>query len=387
MDQQVVTDFLELVRCAMQSQTPKLDPEQVNWQEVFRLAQAHQLGVMIAYPALELVKDPASGVFRLGMQAIGSGLAQQQAQSRLLEQMRLSFPALQISFLPLKGSLLRPMYPKPEMRTMCDLDILLHKEDLEKAGQWLKENGFEQEEGFDHDVPYTKLPYLHVELHYRLFSENTSASLSRFFALVWDQAQPKEEGSWEYRFSPEWFAAYLTAHFAKHVSGSGSGARSVLDLWLFQKQVPLEEKKLFALLDKLNLSQFYRRMIRLGECWMEGTPCPEELKPVQDYILQSGVYGTEEHRVLAQSAQAESKGKHLLLRFCPPLKEMRYHFPVLQRLPVLLPFCWVGRWVRVLKKGTGNFRREMEVLKTLSPEEMEENRKLMAQLGLSRFRA
>ena len=60
---------------------------------------------------------------------------------------------------------------------------------------------------------------------------------------------------------------------------------------------------------------------------MEGTPCPEELKQVQDYILQSGVYGTEEHRVLAQSAQAESKGKHLLLRFCPPLKEMRYHFP------------------------------------------------------------
>lgn len=387
MDQQVVTDFLKLVRCAMQSQTPRLDPEQVNWQEVFRLAQAHQLGVMIAYPALELVNDPASSVFRLGMQAIGSGLAQQQAQSRLLEQMRLSFPALQIPFLPLKGSLLRSMYPKPEMRTMCDLDILLHKEDLEKAGQWLKENGFEQEEGFDHDVPYTKLPYLHVELHYRLFSENTSASLSRFFASVWDQAQPKEEGSWEYRLSPEWFAAYLTAHFAKHVFGSGSGARSVLDLWLFQKQVPLEEKKLFALLDKLNLSQFYRRMIRLGECWMEGTPCPEELKQVQDYILQSGVYGTEEHRVLAQSAQAESKGKHLLLRFCPPLKEMRYHFPVLQRLPVLLPFCWVGRWVRVLKKGTGNFRREMEVLKTLSPEEMEENRKLMAQLGLSRFRA
>lgn len=111
----------------------------------------------------------------------------------------------------------------------------------------------------------------------------------------------------------------------------------MLDLWLFQKQVPLEEKKLFALLDKLNLSQFYRRMIRLGECWMEGTPCPEELKPVQDYILQSGVYGTEEHRVLAQSAQAESKGKHLLLRFCPPLKEMRYHFPVLQRLPCCCP--------------------------------------------------
>ncbi len=385
MDQQVVADFLELVRCAMQSKTPGLDPVQVNWKGVFQLAQAHQLGVMIAYPALELVDSPASPVFQMGMQAVGSGLAQQQAQSRLLEQMRLSFPALQIPFLPLKGSLLRPMYPKPEMRTMCDLDILLHKEDLEKAGQWLKDNGFEQEEGFDHDVPYSKPPYLHVELHYRLFSENTSASLSRFFASVWDQAQPKEEGGWEYRLSPEWFAAYLTAHFAKHVAGGGSGARSVLDLWLYQKQTPLEEKKLLVLLDKLNLSQFYRRMIQLGECWMEGSPCPEELKQVQDYILQSGVYGTQEQRVLNQSAEAESKGKHLLRRFCPPLKDMRYHFPVLQRLPVLLPFCWMGRWLRVLKKGTGKFRHEMEVLKTLSPEEMEKNRQLMAQLGLSHF--
>ncbi len=181
MEQQIVRDFLELVRSAMHASPPQLDPEKVNWQEVFHLAQAHQLGAMIAYPALELVNDPASPVFSLGMQAVGSSLAQQQAQSRLLEEMRLSFPALQIPFLPLKGSLLRPMYPKPEMRTMCDLDILLHQKDLERAGQWLKEQGFEQEEGFDHDVPYTKLPYLHVELHYRLFSEGTSKSLGPLF--------------------------------------------------------------------------------------------------------------------------------------------------------------------------------------------------------------
>lgn len=387
MEQQIVRDFLELVRSAMHASPPQLDPEKVNWQEVFHLAQAHQLGAMIAYPALELVNDPASPVFSLGMQAVGSSLAQQQAQSRLLEEMRLSFPALQIPFLPLKGSLLRPMYPKPEMRTMCDLDILLHRQDLERAGQWLKEQGFEQEEGFDHDVPYTKLPYLHVELHYRLFSEETSKSLDRFFDGVWQQAFPVEEGSWEYRLPPEWFSAYLTAHFAKHVFGSGSGVRSVLDLWLFRQKVPMEEAKLFALLDRLHLSSFYRRMIQLGECWMEGILCPAELKPVQDYLLQSGVYGTEEHRVLSQSAQAQSKGKHLLRRFFPPMSQMRYHFPVLQQWPVLLPFCYVGRWIRVLKKGTGKFQREVEVLKGISSEEMEQNRRLMDQLGLTDFRS
>lgn len=383
---QVARDFLELVRSAMRSVPPNLNPQQVDWQEVFRLAQAHQLGVMIAYPALELMSSPASPVFHLGMQAVGSGLAQQQAQSRLLEQMRLSFSSLKIPFLPLKGSVLRPMYPKPEMRTMCDLDILVHQEDLERAGQWLLEQGFTKEEGFDHDVPYTKLPYLHVEFHYRLFSEETSASLNRFFSSVWEQAQPHPQNPYEYILPGEWFAAYLTAHFAKHVFNSGSGVRSVLDLWLFRQKVDLEESKLFSLLDQLNLSQFYRRMISLGECWMEGTPCPKELAPVEEYILQSGVYGTEQHRVLSQSAQAHSKGKHLIRRFFPPMSQMRYHFPVLQRRPVLLPFCWVGRWLRVLKKGTGNFQREMELLKTLSPEEMEQSRRLMDQLGLTGFR-
>ena len=382
---QVIRDFLELVRSAMRSVPPNLDPARVHWEEVFRLAQAHQLGVMIAYPALELVSDPTSPVFRMGMQAVGSGLAQQQAQSRLLEQMRLSFPSLEIPFLPLKGSLLRPMYPKPEMRTMCDLDILIHKEDLEKAGQWLLEQGFTREEGFDHDIPYTKLPYLHVEFHYRLFSENTSASLSRFFDGIWEQAKPLSQGSWEYALPAEWFAAYLTAHFAKHAAVSGSGARSVLDLWLYAQKVPMEEDKLFALLDKMHLTAFYQRMLKLGECWMEGIPCPEELLPVQQYLLQSGVYGTEQHRVLSQSAQAQSKGKHLLRRFFPPMSQMRYHFPILQNRPVLLPFCWVGRWIRVLKKGTDNFQREMELLKTLSREEMEENRRLMDQLGLTNF--
>ena len=385
MEPQVVQDFLELVRSAMCSTLPKLDPAKVNWKGVFQLAHAHQLGVMIAYPVLELVNDPASGVFRLGMQAIGSGLAQQQAQSRLLEQMRLSFDALGIPFLPLKGSLLRPMYPKPEMRTMCDLDLLLHKEDLERAGKWLLEQGFEQEDGFDHDVPYTKKPYLHVELRYCLFSQSTSTALSRFFESVWQHAYPVEEGSWEYRLPPEWFAAYLTAHFAKHVAEGGSGVRSVLDLWLFVQKVPMEEEKLFSLLDQLHLSDFYRRMLELGKCWMEGTPCPETLKPVQDYLLQSGVYGTIQQRVLIKSTESNSKVKHLLLRFFPPLTQMRYHFPVLQRWPVLLPFCYVGRWIRELRKGTERFRLEVQLLKNFSPEEMEQNRRLMGQLGLTNF--
>lgn len=38
-----------------------------------------------------------------------------------------------IPFIPLKGSVIRQYYPKPWMRTSCDIDVLVHESDLERA--------------------------------------------------------------------------------------------------------------------------------------------------------------------------------------------------------------------------------------------------------------
>lgn len=45
--------------------------------------------------------------------------------------------SVEISFLPLKGSVLRQYYPEPWMRTSCDIDILVHENDLEKTTEYL----------------------------------------------------------------------------------------------------------------------------------------------------------------------------------------------------------------------------------------------------------
>ena len=39
----------------------------------------------------------------------------------------------QIPFLPLKGSVIRKYYPEAWMRTSCDIDVLVHKRDAERA--------------------------------------------------------------------------------------------------------------------------------------------------------------------------------------------------------------------------------------------------------------
>ena len=44
-----------------------------------------------------------------------------------------AFEKAQIPFLPLKGSVIRKYYPEAWMRTSCDIDILVHDEDVGRA--------------------------------------------------------------------------------------------------------------------------------------------------------------------------------------------------------------------------------------------------------------
>ena len=47
--------------------------------------------------------------------------------------------AAEISFLPLKGSVIRQYYPEAWMRTSCDVDILVHEDDLFDAVTYIEE--------------------------------------------------------------------------------------------------------------------------------------------------------------------------------------------------------------------------------------------------------
>ena len=50
-----------------------------------------------------------------------------------LETLKTAFEEEKIPFIPLKGSVIRQYYPEPWLRTSCDIDILVHEEDIERA--------------------------------------------------------------------------------------------------------------------------------------------------------------------------------------------------------------------------------------------------------------
>ena len=101
---------------------------------VYRLAKQHDLAPLV------------SGFFyRNRITEGGEDLRRKLRQDELMsvyrhEQMRYAFEEIcgifdeaNIPYIPLKGSVIRPYYPEESMRTSCDIDILIHEEDLERA--------------------------------------------------------------------------------------------------------------------------------------------------------------------------------------------------------------------------------------------------------------
>ena len=101
---------------------------------LFKLAKRHDLAHLIG-DALD-----KNGLLEEGSEAQKRFLRERNMAVYRYEQIQHEFEQIcdvlvkaEIAFIPLKGSVIRPLYPEPWMRTSCDIDILVKEENLSAA--------------------------------------------------------------------------------------------------------------------------------------------------------------------------------------------------------------------------------------------------------------
>lgn len=93
-----------------------------------------------------------------------------------------------ISFILLKGSVIRKYYPEPWMRTSCDIDILVHRNDIKHIIDFLtKKYGYTFAIKTQHDYSVYSSAGVHIELHFILVFH--ADFCEDFMQTVWDSAQ------------------------------------------------------------------------------------------------------------------------------------------------------------------------------------------------------
>ena len=303
-----------------------------------------------------------------------------------LEAVSAALEEAEIPFLPLKGSVIRTLYPEPWMRTSCDIDVLVHEEDLERAIKLLTDKLEYKNEGRgSHDVSLRSAGGVHVELHYSLLEDDRANNAKAFLENVWSYAYPAEGKHCQMLLRDEFFYFYHVAHMAKHIEVGGCGIRPFLDLWLLDRQVEHDEEKRNALLEDAKLLTFAEASRALAKRWMMGQEldCEDVTKELERYILGGGVYGTTENRVAVQQKRKGGRLGYALSRIFMPYDSLKLQYPILEKHKWLTPFYHLKRWFGILKNGRFKASvKELELTRTAKKEDTDRAARLLETLGL-----
>lgn len=305
-------------------------------------------------------------------------------QNYEFERLCKNLEAAEIPFIPLKGSVLRKFYPEAWMRTSCDIDILVHPEDSEKAKSILvNEHGYTYHGMNSHDISLFTPTQLHIELHYNLVEDGIANESSAVLRTVWETASVCEGYNFRYEMPDEMFYFYHIAHMAKHFENGGCGIRPFIDLWILDNIKEADDSKRNELLEQGKLLKFAKAARNLSKIWLENVEMDSISQQMEAYILCGGVYGNSENRITVQQQKQGGRLKYALSKIFIPYDVIKFHYPILQKHRWLTPFMEVRRWGKLIFCGHAKRTwRELKYNGSISDETAANTQEFLKMIGL-----
>ena len=304
---------------------------------------------------LSKASDEIAECFRR-RQAVSAYHAEQQRQ--VFEMISAAFDAKKIPYLPLKGLVIRPLYPEPWMRTAGDLDILVKQEDLERAEACLAGLGAKKVKTTEHDLEFLFFNGVTLELHFKLLEDGYANDAERrLFQNVWADLTPKSENSFCCALSPELFYCYHLAHAAKHLEMGTCGIRPFLDAWVLLHRWTFDEGREKTYLSICGLLLFAESAEKLIRVWFSDAPKDDWTSALEGLLLSGGVFGSAGAKQSMAEYEKRGRLRYFFSRIFLSFDEMKREESILEKHPILFPFLQVKRWFRILFGGRLRSRR------------------------------
>ncbi|MBQ7642613.1 MAG: nucleotidyltransferase family protein [Clostridia bacterium] len=291
-----------------------------------------------------------------------------------------------IDYMPLKGSILKNLYPSTDKRTMGDIDVLIRGEDREKIFETMKELGYEFTKESDHEIVF-KISNVVVELHKRLIP-SYNYDFDRYYSDSWKFAKIKR--GHEYAMTDEDFFVYIFTHFAKHYRDKGAGIKYVVDFYVYTKsRNNLDNEYIEAQLTKLGIEKFYRNVKELIGVWFKGEKDSEMSDFLTRRIFMSGVYGTNANGKVSNLVKTKKRTRFYKAAIFfgvafPKVETMKLLYPVLNKHIWLLPLFYLIRVGEKIIHPVRTIRaiKNVKEATNVSPERIEEYDKELEYVGL-----
>lgn len=358
-----------------------------NIEQIYCVSERSDMAHLVGY-ALERANliSPDNEYFAKFQKQQYLAMVRSEGMEYELDRLRQLFERNKIKFIPLKGAIIRSMYPEGWMRTSSDIDVLVHSEDIPFAEECIiKSLGYKKGKESEHDHSLYSPGGVHVELHFDLMEDETANLSKDILSEVWNYATRINEEGYEHRLLDEMFYFYHIAHLAKHVEMAGSGMRPFLDLWLINdKYREMDNERKGKLLEQASLKSFAHFCEEISGHWFgDEKEISDTAKKLELFVLNSGTYGTMENRILITHDTYNGTRGYILKRIFLPYRALAMVYPILQKHKWLTPFLQVARWFKLLSwKMMKKVAFEVKLMNSASQENINNMQSFMSEIGL-----
>lgn len=358
--------LLYLLNCAVNERIPEELPHDVDFEGLYKISKFHSVSAMVSY-ALDkggylsetyMSQDLIQKWAMARIHAMRKNLMYDAEREQILQWME----EQGCWYMPLKGVILKEMYPDVGMREMCDNDILFDKKFREQLKECMVKRGYKVSsyKVFIDDV-YMKKPMYNFEFHTELFNDSMLPKWFDYYKNVIERLKKDADNMFGYHFNNEDFYIYMIAHGAKHYRESGTGIRFLADqnVYLRHKNDSMDWKYINEQLIKLEIEEFEKDSKELSKKIFDASVDLVEFLnfdkkecKMLSYLMNSGTYGTITNKVKnelsdineeAEKINLWAKINYLFGRIFPGMEHMKKFEPFIYEHKWLIPFFWIYR--------------------------------------------
>jgi len=362
--------MLYLSLCALNNVMPDKERVQnLNNDMLFELCQKHSLTSLVYY-ALAKVITPDNRWLEANGKAIRKNMLLDLEREKILAFMNES----RIKHMPLKGIVIKELYPKSYMRQMSDNDIWYYESYSKELESFMLNLGYTDiVVGKGNHDNYKRPPVYNFEMHRKLFNKSQEPFYTYYKDI--NRLLIRDTNSkYGCHLGTEDFYVYMVAHEYRHYSTGGTGLRSVIDCCVYLKKYgnELNIKYIETETNKLGISEFEEKQRML--CMKLNIMCFNMLygyeKQMLEYCFSSGTYGNFENKINNKlnsfnkdgKITSKSKIKYIISRIFPSMDFYKSNYPFFYRYKLLLPICFFIRIYKGIFKSRKKIKKEINVM-------------------------
>lgn len=378
------TTLLRILSCALAGKTTDLDGEAVDWTALYHEALTQTVFAQVYYAVEASIPEKQSALWQKTYAKI---IANNMRVTYEHAELHSLMTEKRIPYVSFKGCASADRYAVPLLRTMGDVDLLVHEEDDARAAEALQSAGFQPpaDQGHSSHQAYHQGKST-WELHWRIngIPEGFAGDQTRAFLrdiIETAVSMETEEGT---VLIPDSFhhGIVLLVHMGKHLINTGIGLRHLCDWAAFVSSMSSDEFiRLFdPALKQCGLWRFAQLMTQLSIRYLGISEQPWAMEELNDALLlemikdifSSGNFGHKDRQRINQAKLLTNKEKGtvddtgFLRQLVSTMNvKARIGMPVCRDVPVLLPIGWLyvgGR--HLLRIGQGR-RPEIDIMETI----------------------